>query len=86
MRGGAGMGRCGSKKCKLIPTPPRGAGLKSRPIPALPPLRSGENLHGAKRGGAGQAGRGKTTIPKLATFISLIRTHKVCNNIDTILL
>ena len=60
---GAGMGRGGSKKCKPILAPPRGAGLKSYPIPAPPPLRGGENPHGAKRGGAGQAGRGKIAIP-----------------------
>ena len=58
------MGRDGSKKCKPIPAPPRGAGLKSRPIPAPSPLWGGENLHGAKRGGAGQAGRDKIAIPK----------------------
>ena len=57
------MGRGGSKKCKPIPAPPRGAGLKSCPIPAPSPLRGGENPHGAKRGGAGQAGRGKIAIP-----------------------
>ena len=61
MRGGAGRG--GSKKCKSIPAPPHGVGLKSRPIPAPPPLRGGKNPHGAKRGGAGQAGRGKIAIP-----------------------
>ena len=65
-RGGAGWG--GSKKCKPIPAPPRGAGLKSHPIPAPPPLRGGENPHGAKRGGAGQAGRGKIAIPSLRSF------------------
>ena len=63
MRGGGRAGRDGSKKCKPIPPPPHGAGLKSRPIPAPPPLRSGENLHGAKRGGAGQAGRDKIASP-----------------------
>ena len=57
------MGRGGSKKCKPIPAPPRGAGLKSHPIPAPLPLRGKENPHGAKRGGAGQAGRGKIAIP-----------------------
>ena len=62
-RDGAGMGRGGSKKCKPIPAPPCGASLKSYPIPAPPPLRSGENPHGAKRGGTGQAGRGKIAIP-----------------------
>ena len=65
MQGGEGMGRGGSKKCKPIPASPRGAGLKSCPIPAPPPLRGGENPHGAKQGGAGQAGRGKIAIPSL---------------------
>ena len=60
---GAGRGGGGSKKCKPIPAPPRGAGLKSHPIPAPPPLRDGENPHGAKQEGAGQAGRGKIAIP-----------------------
>ena len=45
-------GRGGSKKCKPIPIPPRGSGLKSHPILAPPPLRGRENPHGAKRGGA----------------------------------
>ena len=58
--------RGGFKKCKSIPAPPRGAGLKSCPIPAPSPLRSGENPHGTKRGGAGQAGRGKIAIPNRA--------------------
>ena len=62
---GARMERDGSKKCKSIPAPSRGAGLKSCPIPAPSPLRGGENPHGAKRGGAGQAGRGKIAIPTL---------------------
>ena len=62
-RGRDGAGRGGSKKSKPIPTPPRGAGLKSCPIPAPPPLQGGENPHEAKRGGAGQAGRGKIVIP-----------------------
>ena len=65
MQGGAGRGWGGSKKCKPIPAPPHGAGLKSYPIPAPSPLRSGENPHGAKRGGADQAGRGKIAIPTL---------------------
>ena len=60
------MGRGGSKKCKPIPAPPRGAGLKSRLIPAPSSLRGGENPHGAKRGGAGQAGQGKIAIPNIA--------------------
>ena len=63
------MGRGGSKKCEPIPTPSRGAGLKSRPIPAQSPLRGGENPHGAKRGEAGQAGRGKIAIPICKFFI-----------------
>ena len=65
-RGGAG----GSKKCKPIPAPSRGAGLKSHPILAPPPLQGGENPHGAKRGGAGQAGRGKIVIPTYNTWLN----------------
>ena len=71
------MGRGGSKKCKPIPAPPRGAGLKSRPILAPPPLRGGENSHGAKRGGVGQAGRGKIAIPTHTQASS--HTHCVCD-------
>ena len=56
-------GQGGSKKCKPIPALPCGAGLKSRPIPTPPPLRDGENAHGVKRGGAGQARLGKIAIP-----------------------
>ena len=74
MRGGAGIGRGGSKKCKPIPALPRGAGLKSRPIPAPPPLWGGENPHGPKRGGAGQAGRGKIAIPM--TIIKKIKCKR----------
>ena len=59
-RGGAGVGL---KSVNPSPPPPRGAGLKSHPILAPPPLRGGENPHGAKWGGAGQAGRGKIVIP-----------------------
>ena len=66
MWGEAGMGRGGSEKCKPIPASPRGAGLKSRPIPAPPPLRGGENPHGAKWGRVGQAGQGKIAIPSRA--------------------
>ena len=58
--------RGGSKKCKPIPTPPRGVGLKSRPTTFAgrgKPVRGGENLYGAKRRGAGQAGWGKIAIP-----------------------
>ena len=56
MRGGTGLK-------SVNPSPPRDAGLKSRPIPVPPPLQGGENPHGAKRGGAGQAGRDKIAIP-----------------------
>ena len=59
------MGRGGSKKCKPIPAPPRGAGLKSRPILAPSPLRGGENPHGPRQGGAGQVGRGGVKLPSL---------------------
>ena len=62
MRGGDGRG--GSKKCKPILAPPRGAGLKSCPIPIPSPLRGGENLHGAKRGGTSQVGWDKIAIPR----------------------
>ena len=65
-RGGTGQGR--SKKCKPILALPRGAGLKSRPIPALPPLRGGENPHGAKRGGVGQSGMGQNCHPYIQRF------------------
>ena len=46
------MGRGGAKKFKPIPAPPRDVGLKSCPIPALPPLRDREYPRGTKRGGA----------------------------------
>ena len=49
-----GAGRVGFKKSKPIAVPSCDARLKSHPIPAPPPLRDGENLCGAKRGGAGQ--------------------------------
>ena len=68
MLDGAGMGRSGSKKCKPIPAPPRGVGLKSCPIPAPSPLQGGKNPHGTKREGTGQAGRGKIAIPNLAAI------------------
>ena len=61
--GGMGMRRGGSKKCKPIPAPSRGVDLKFRSIFAPPPLRGRENPHWAKRGGVGQAGRGKIAIP-----------------------
>ena len=67
MRGGDGRG--GSKKYKSIPALPCGAGLKSCPIPTPSPLRGGENPHGAKRGGAGQAGRGKIVIPNNSNIV-----------------
>ena len=44
------MGQVRSKKSKLIPAHPYGAGLKSRLIPAPPPLWDGENPHGIKQG------------------------------------
>ena len=69
MWGGDGAGRVGSKKCKPIPASPRGAGLKSHPIPAPPPLWDGENLHGTKWGEVGQAGRGKIAIPTRNRYI-----------------
>ena len=50
-RGGVGQG--GSKKAKPIPTPPRGAGLKSCPIPSHHLCEGRENPHGVKQGGAG---------------------------------
>ena len=50
-RGWGGAGQIGSKKSKAIPTPPRGVGLESHPIPTPPPLQGGENLCGAKQGG-----------------------------------
>ena len=69
------MGRGGSKKCKPIPAQPCGAGLKSRPIPAPSSLRGGENPHGAKRGGAGQAGRGKIAIPRWRRWLGFGFVH-----------
>ena len=45
MQGGVGL-----KSQKPIPA--RGAGLKSRPIPAPPPLWGKENPHEVERGGA----------------------------------
>ena len=56
----------GLKSVNPSPLLPHGVGLKSRPIPAPPPLQSGENPHGAKREGAGQAGQGKIAIPTKA--------------------
>ena len=53
-RGWEGTGQGGSKKSKPILAVPRGAGLKSCPIPIPPPLRGGENPRGAKLGKAGQ--------------------------------
>ena len=61
---GWGGGRVGYKKSKPILTPPYGADLKSQPTLAPPPLRGGENSHGAKRGGVGQAVQGKIAIPR----------------------
>ena len=61
MQGRAGWG--GSKMFKPIPALSRGVGLKSCLIPVPPSLQGGENLCGAKRGGAGLAGREKIVIP-----------------------
>ena len=44
------QGKVGLKSQKPIPA--RGAGLKSRPIPAPPPLWGKENPHEVERGGA----------------------------------
>ena len=55
--------RGGSKKCKPILAPPRGAGLKSHPIPAPSPLRGGENPHG--RSGEGRVKWGGAKLPSL---------------------
>ena len=68
MRGEAGQGWGGakqvrSKKFKLIPAISCGVGLKSRSIPAPPPLRDEENLPGTKWGRTGQAEWGKFVIP-----------------------
>ena len=72
-----GVGRDESKKSKPIPTSSCGAGLKSCPILAPPPLRGGENPHGAKRGGAGQAGRGKIAIPTTAWYLLIFVIFKI---------
>ena len=66
MLGRVGWGR--AKKCKPIPVSPRGAGLKSYPIPVLSPLWDGKNPHGTKREGTGQAGWGKIAISNLAAI------------------
>ena len=80
MQGGAGMGwggagRGGSKNCKPILAPPRGVGLKSRPIPVPPLLRGGENPHGTKWGGVGQAGQGKIVIPTCTVNPCKVTVH-----------
>ena len=64
-------------------------GLKSRPIPTPPPLRGGENPHGTKWGGAGQAGRGKITIPNSSGYwanaiVRSSRTFTYGGNIETV--
>ena len=63
---GAGWG--GSKKSKLIPAPPRpapprGAGLKSPPIPAPLPLRGEENP--LRRSGERRVKQGEAKLPSL---------------------
>ena len=45
------------------PAPPRGAGTKYCPILAPPPLRVGENPHGAGRDESGQSRTGKNCHP-----------------------
>lgn len=57
----AGRGR--DKNTKPIPTSPRGVGTKYCPIPAPPPLRGGENLHGSGWGEAGQSWTGQNCHP-----------------------
>ena len=60
------MGWSESKKCKPIPAPPRGAGLKSRPITFAgrgKPARAEAGRGGSS--GADQAGRGGVKLPSL---------------------
>ena len=51
--GRGGVGQDGSKMSKPIPASPRGAGLKSCPIFAPPPLWNGKNPCRVKRGEMG---------------------------------
>ena len=60
---GARVGWGGFKKFKPISAPPRGAGLKFYPIPALSSLRGGENLRGAKRERGGLSETGQNCHP-----------------------
>ena len=62
MRDRAKMGQVRSKKSKLIPTPPRGAGLKSHPIPT-PPCSVGKTCVG--RSGEGRVKRGGAKLSYL---------------------
>ena len=65
MQGGVGMGRVGSKKSKPNLDHPRGAKLKSCPIPTPPPLQGGGKpaWGEAKRGGSSGARQDKIFIP-----------------------
>ena len=56
-----GQGQGGSKKFKSNLVPPHGTRLKSRPIPAPPPLRGRGNLRETKQGGWGVGGGGSET-------------------------
>ena len=57
-------GRDEYKKSKPIPAPPYGAGLKSHPTSALPPLQGGENLG---RSGEWWVKRCEVKLPSLGT-------------------
>ena len=70
MRGRVGMGQVRSKKSKLIPAHPYGAGLKSRLIPAPPPLWDGENPHGIKQGEGVKLGGAK--LPSLVPIWQVV--------------
>ena len=89
-RGGdeAKRGRIGFEKSKPIPTLPRGARLKSCPIPALPPLQGRKNPCEAKQKKVGQnchpylldgVKHGFYTIPYqiqiLLTIVKLVSPH-----------
>ena len=58
-----GTGWGGSKKSKLIPAPPRGAGLKSPPILAPLPLWGEENP--LRRSGERQVKQGEAKLSSL---------------------
>ena len=69
MRGGLNLKGLNTTHPRLAP--PHGAGLKSRPILAPSPLWGGENLRGAKQGGADQTGRVKLRRAKLSSLLSV---------------